>query len=121
EDQLGYWRSRLGQAPVLTLPTDHQRPAIPSFRGGAVPLDLPGWLLARLRVLASAEKTTLFTVLLAAWALLLGRLAGQSEVVIGAPVANRRRPELEQVVGFLANTLALRCDLGGRPSFREFL
>src|SRR5205807_8616918 len=98
-DQLDRWRSRLAGAPVLDLPSDRGRPAVPSFRGGAVPFELAPALRARLQVVARAGDTTLFTVLLAAWALLLARLSGQPDLVIGTPVANRRRPELESVVG----------------------
>src|SRR6202041_1729012 len=85
-------------------------------RGGTVAVRYGGGLVERLKGLCRAEGATLFMALLAGFGVVLGRWSGQREVVIGTPVANRLRPELEGVVGFFVNTLALRLDLGGVPS-----
>ncbi|MFL5542792.1 MAG: non-ribosomal peptide synthetase, partial [Longimicrobiaceae bacterium] len=120
--QLDWWKEHLAGAPaVLELPTDRPRPAVQSFRGAAEPVRLPAELAERLRALSRREGATLFMTLLAAWQLLLSRYSGQSDVVVGAPIAGRTRAEVEGVVGFFANTLALRGDLSGDPSFRTLL
>jgi amino acid adenylation domain-containing protein len=121
ERQLDYWKRELEGLPVLELPTDHPRPAFQSFRGAELPLALPGALAARLRGLGESEGCTLFMTLLAAFFVLLGRYSGQRDVVVGAPIAGRTRPELEALIGFFVNTLVLRGDLSGEPSFRELL
>ncbi len=120
--QLDFWRDRLGGAPaLLELPTDHPRrsPVGVSEKGVAVVLS-PGTTQA-LRDLARAEGATLFMTLLAAWQTLLGRYAGQDDVVVGTPIANRTRAELEPLIGFFVNTLVLRTDLSGDPTFGELL
>ncbi len=122
ERQAAYWKERLRGAPTLTgLPTDRPRPAEQTYRGAAYDFAIPEEVSARLAALAQREGATLFMALLAAVASLLGRYAGEDDVVIGSPVANRTRPELEGVVGLFANTLAIRADLSGDPSFRELL
>ncbi|WP_032620075.1 condensation domain-containing protein, partial [Pseudomonas syringae] len=104
--QRRYWRETLSGAPLLLeLPTDHKRPAAQDYRGGFVPLVFDRALTARLRVLATQQGTTLFMNLLAAWSLLLMRLSGQDDVVIGVPSANRSQQELEGLIGFFVNTL----------------
>ena len=114
ERQLGFWREHLGGAPaLLALPTDRARPSVQSHAGATVPFTLPAALGARLRVLAQRHGVTLYMVVLAAWATLLARLAGQTDVVIGTPVANRQRREVEGLLGFFVNTLALRISVGG--------
>ncbi len=122
ERQTGFWRERLaGAPPVLELPADAPRPAVQGHRGARATLLLPRPLADELRALARREGATLFMTLLAAWKLLLARLAGQDDVVVGTPVAGRSRTEAEGLVGFFVNSLALRTDLSGDPAFRELL
>ena len=119
--QLSYWRARLGGAtPQLDLPTDRSRPAVQSYRGGNVPVALNAELTARLRVLAQRHDMTLFMVLCAGWAILLSRLSGQEDVMIGTPIANRQRPELESLIGVFVNTLVLRVGVQGELSLKKF-
>jgi amino acid adenylation domain-containing protein len=121
-EQAEYWRRTLTGAPaLLALPTDRPRPAEQDFTGGQVPLVLDPELTAGLQRLSRDQGSTVFMTVLAGWALVLSRLSGQSEVVIGTPTANRRRAELEGLVGFFVNTLALRMDLSGSPSGAEVL
>jgi amino acid adenylation domain-containing protein len=120
--QLGYWTGKLaGAPPVLPLPTDRPRPPVQSFAGASHRFHLPGEVVESLGSLAREEEATLFMVLLAAFKTLLARYSGQHDQVVGTPVANRSRSESEGVVGFFANTLALRTDLSGDPTFREAL
>jgi amino acid adenylation domain-containing protein/non-ribosomal peptide synthase protein (TIGR01720 family) len=120
--QLGYWREALhAPLPVLDLPTDFARPPRPSHRGGHVPIAFGADTIAALRALAQREGCTPYMVLFAAFSVLLSRHAGQDDLVIGTPVANRRQAEVEPLVGFFVNTLPVRIDLSGRPSFRELL
>jgi amino acid adenylation domain-containing protein/FkbM family methyltransferase len=119
---LDWWRERLAGAPVLLeLPTDRPRPAVQSYRGSHERIELPAALAERLEALARREGATLFMVLLGAFQVLLGRYAGADDVVVGSPVAGRTRGEVEPLIGFFANTLALRADLSGDPTFREAL
>ncbi|WP_346294332.1 condensation domain-containing protein [Sphaerothrix gracilis] len=119
---LAYWRQHLADAPSrLTLPTDRPRPATPAFQGGRINFAITAKLTQQLKRLGQQTGATLFMTLLAAFAVLLGRYSHQPEVVIGAPIANRHRRELEPLIGFFVNTLALRADLGGNPSFQELL
>ncbi|MET0622456.1 MAG: amino acid adenylation domain-containing protein, partial [Pyrinomonadaceae bacterium] len=122
EEQLRYWRRQLGgELPVLTLPTDRPRPAALSYEGADRRFELPEELTERLKTFSRREGATLFMTLLAAFDALLRRYTGQDDIVIGAPIAGRTRREVEGLVGFFVNTLALRADLSGRPSFRELL
>ena len=122
ERQLGYWRRRLeGLPPVLELPLDRPRPAVQTSRGGEVTTGLPAAETAALRELAGASGASLFMVLLAAFQAVLGRLSGQRDLAVGTAIANRNRLEIEGLIGFFVNTLALRGDLGGDPSFGELL
>ncbi|WP_163230234.1 non-ribosomal peptide synthetase [Caulobacter rhizosphaerae] len=122
ERQLAYWRERLaGAPPVLELPTDRPRPPVESFRGAALPFTLPGTLSEGVRELARREGVTPFMVFLAAFQVLVSRWSGQTDVVVGSAIAGRDRRELEPLVGFFVNTLALRTDLSGDPSFRTLL
>ncbi|WP_122358917.1 non-ribosomal peptide synthetase [Pseudomonas ficuserectae] len=122
EAQRRYWRETLSGAPVLLeLPTDHKRPAVQNYRGGFVPLMFDRALTARLRALATQQGTTLFMNLLAAWSLLLMRLSGQDDVVIGVPSANRSQQELEGLIGFFVNTLALRMTRSASPTVASWL
>jgi amino acid adenylation domain-containing protein len=119
--QLGYWRQQLAELPTLILPTDRERPRMRRFLGGSVPLALSWELIARVRKVAAEEDCTLFMALLAGFAVLLHRYSGQSEVIIGTPVAGRNRVELEQLIGFFVNIVVLRCDCRGDPTYRELL
>jgi amino acid adenylation domain-containing protein len=120
--QLAFWRDTLrGAPPLLELPTDHPRRSVVGAAEEGRPFSLSAGAAAALRALSRAEGTTLFMTLLAAWQTLLGRYAGQDDVVVGTPIANRTRAELEGLIGFFVNTLVLRTDLSGDPSFRELL
>jgi amino acid adenylation domain-containing protein len=121
EAQLAYWRTRLAGAAPLELPTDRARPAVQSFRGGGVEQELGGPAVRALRALAAKTGSTPFMVLLAGWQALLGRMSGQDDVTVGTPIAGRTRRELEGLVGFFVNTLALRTDLSGDPTFGELV
>src|SRR6185369_3936057 len=121
EESLAWWRQSLPGDPQLDLPTDRSRPAVRSYGGSAVPVVLPGELTRSLHVLARETGSTLFMVLAAAFATLLHRLTGSEDLRIGTPVANRVRPEIENLIGFFANTLVLRVDLTGEPRGADLL
>ena len=122
ERQLAYWRERLsGAAPVLELPTDRPRPAVPSLRGAAVSFELPGSLTEELKALGRREGATLFMTLSAAFRALLYRYTGQEDISVGTPIAGRTRAEVEPLVGFFVNTLVLRVGVRGAESFRRLL
>jgi len=122
ETHLRYWRRQLGgELPVLNLPIDKPRPEVQSFRGSSQSLQLPVPVAAALNTLSKREGVTLFMLLLAAFKALLSRYTEQSDIVIGSPIANRNRVELEGLIGFFVNTLALRTDLSGNPTFRELV
>jgi len=122
EQQLGYWRGQLRGAPAgLELPSDYGRPAVQSFRGGLHYFTLPVELVRGLRKLSQSEGATLFMTLLAGFKALLYRYTGQRDVVIGSPIANRTRSELEGLIGFFSNTLVLRTKVSGDWSFRELV
>jgi amino acid adenylation domain-containing protein len=119
---LDHWRRRLQGAPtVLEMPADRPRPATQSFRGGLARLPLGADLSAALIALARSRGATPFMTLLAAFQALLGRMTGHDDLLIGAPAANRGRPEVEGLIGFFVNLLALRADLGGDPPFSALL
>ncbi|HEU4562389.1 MAG TPA: amino acid adenylation domain-containing protein, partial [Longimicrobium sp.] len=122
ERHLAWWRARLAGAPeLLELPTDHPRPAARTYHGAYERADLPAGLLERLRALGQREGATLYMVLLAAFQVLLSRYGGGDDVVVGSPIAGRNRRELEGLIGYFANTLVLRTELGGDPGFGEVL
>ena len=122
ESQLAWWRERLGgEPPVLDLPHDRPRPAVAGWRGRGLPFSISAETVERLRALCRARAVTPFMALFAAFAALLARHTGQDDVVIGSPVANRHRGEIEGLVGFFVNALALRVDLSGDPTFSELL
>jgi len=122
QSQLAYWKQKLsGMAEALELPTDRPRPPVQSIWGAKHFLKIPQQLTDALRAIAQEEKASLFMTLLAGWKVLLHRYTGQSDIVVGAPVANRNRSEFEGMVGFFVNSLILRTDLSGDPSFRELL
>jgi amino acid adenylation domain-containing protein len=119
---IGYWRDKLAHAPAhLNLPTDFPRPAVASHRGGVVEVHLDAGLSGSLSQLAKQENATLFMVLLAAFKIVLFRYSGEEDIVVGSPIANRQRKEVEELVGIFINTLALRTSLSGNPTFREVL
>ncbi|MDW8319484.1 MAG: condensation domain-containing protein, partial [Anaerolineae bacterium] len=122
EAQLGYWRQKLaGAPPLLELPTDRPRPPVQTFRGAYQTFRLSREVSAALRRLTQGEGATLFMTLLAAFQTWLNRYAGQDDICVGTPIANRTRAELEGIVGFFVNTLVMRGDLSGDPTFRELL
>jgi amino acid adenylation domain-containing protein len=122
ERQLGYWRRQLAGAPtLLTLPSDRARPARQSSRGAVVSVTVPAATTRRLTELAANLNATPFMMFLAGFAVVLSRYAGQSELVIGTPVAGRTHVELEPIVGLFTNTVGLRVSLAGDPSFRQLL
>jgi amino acid adenylation domain-containing protein len=120
--QVGYWKERLTGAPaLLELPADRPRPPVQSHRGARETFALPRALLDGLQALGRSEGATLYMVLLSAFQLLLSKYSGSEDVVVGSPIAGRTRKEVEELIGFFANTLVLRTDLSGDPSFRELL
>jgi amino acid adenylation domain-containing protein len=121
DEQLVYWKQQLAGLPALSLPTDHSRPFVSHFACGARSFSLPPNLCAELKALSRREGVTLFMTMLAAFQILLGRYCGQEDIAVGTPVANRGRPELEDLIGFFVNTLVLRTNLSGNPTFREML
>lgn len=122
EAQSAYWQNRLQDAPaVLELPTDRPRPTTRRHEGGLVAVMLDEDLTAQLKALGQRSGATLFMTLLAGWALLLARLSGQQDIVVGTPSANRGRKEIEGLIGFFVNTLALRLELPEALSVEGFL
>ncbi len=118
---LGFWRTQLRDLTALQLPTDHPRPTRPTFRGQVVEFDLAPEVASGLRMLSAEANATLHMTLLTAFAALLSRYSGQGDVPIGVPSAGRMRPELETLIGYFANTLVIRADLSGNPTFLEVL
>ncbi len=122
KSQLVYWQQKLENLPpVLALPTDNPRPAVQSLRGARQTLILPQSLTEALKSLSQKEGVTLFMVLLAAFKTLLYRYTGQTDLVVGTPIANRNQIETENLLGCFINTLVLRTNLSNNPSFRELL
>ncbi|QSQ54056.1 non-ribosomal peptide synthase/polyketide synthase [Xanthomonas translucens pv. undulosa] len=120
--QREFWVERLHDAPtLLALPADRPRPALQDSRGDIVTFALDTELSAALKALSERHGTTLFMTVLSAWSVLLARLSGQDQVVIGSPVANRHRSEFEPLIGLFVNTQALRIDLRGNPSLADLL
>lgn len=120
--EVRYWRERLNGAPsMLKLPTDRPRPTVPSYAGATVDFHCPLAVAEGLVQISRQAGGTLFMVLLAAFKVLLYRLTGETDLVVGTPIANRNRTELESLIGFFVNQLALRTDLSGDPTFREVL
>jgi amino acid adenylation domain-containing protein len=121
EDQLAYWRQQLAGLSPLAMPLDFPRPATERHRGAAHRFTLPLALTSALSDLARQCGATLYMTVLAAFQVLLQRHAGQDDIAVGTPVANRDQVETEALIGFFANTLVLRTDLSGNPSFRELV
>jgi amino acid adenylation domain-containing protein len=121
ETQLAYWRQQLNGISMLNLPADRPRPAIQSYRGKRQFLQLSKQLSEALETLSQREGVTLFMTMLAAFKTLLYHYAQQEDIVVGSPIANRNRSEIEALIGFFVNSLVLRTDLSGNPTFRELL
>ncbi|WUQ57217.1 amino acid adenylation domain-containing protein [Streptomyces virginiae] len=121
EAQLGYWQQKLADVPTLELPTDRPRPPVQSFRGARHEMAWSPELSRSISELAHREGVSLFMALLAGFDVLMARSSGQRDVTVGTPIANRTMTELERLVGFFANTLALRVDLSGDPTFSDVL
>ncbi|KMJ45032.1 hypothetical protein AB204_11230 [Xenorhabdus khoisanae] len=121
-EQRDFWCDQLKGAPaLLTLPADRPRPAVQTYIGGKVSFHLDATLLASLKGLGQRHNSTLFMTVLTAWGIVLARLSGQDDIVIGTPVANRPHHELEGLIGFFVNTLALRVTLNNDISVAELL
>ncbi|HVG31078.1 MAG TPA: amino acid adenylation domain-containing protein, partial [Pyrinomonadaceae bacterium] len=121
DEQLSYWRRQLEDLPTLQLPTDYRRPPVPTFKGASHRFTFPRPLTDALKELSRQSGVTLYMTLLASFKVLLMRYTGQEDVVVGTPIANRTRKEIEGLIGFFVNTLVLRTDLSGEPTFRGLL
>jgi aspartate racemase len=121
KEQVSYWTSQLAGAAKLNLPTDHARPKLRTHRGGHLSFTLPSDLTDKLKKLSNTEGATLFMTLLAAFNVLLFRYTGEQDIVVGSPIAGRNRIETEPLIGFFVNSLALRTDVSGDPTFRELI
>lgn len=122
EKQLNYWKEVLsGELPILEMPTDRQRPAVSTYRGKIQSILIDEELTAKLDRLCRTRGCSMFMALLALFHLLLYRYSGQQDILVGSPIANRNRSEVESMIGFFANTLVFRADLSGSPSFAQLL
>jgi amino acid adenylation domain-containing protein len=125
ESQLAYWKKQFGTLPsTLELPTDHPRPNLQAhraFHGAHHTLTLSAGLTRKIRETCQRESVTLFMLLMAAYQIMLHRYTGEEDIVVGTPIAGRQQPETEDLIGLFINTLALRGDLSGNPTTREFL
>jgi amino acid adenylation domain-containing protein len=122
ENLLAYWREQLAGAPAtLNLPLARTRPAVQGFSGAARAQSLPASLSDALKALSHEEGVTLFMILLAGFEVFLHRQTGQEDLILGTPITNRSHVELEGLIGFFSNSLVLRADLSGNPTFRELL
>ncbi len=122
ETKLNYWRQKLaGAPPLLELPTDRPRPPVETFRGGSYAFTLSSQLTRQILSLSQTTGITLFMTLQAAFVTLLHRYTGQDDILVGTPIANRNRQEIEPLIGFFVNTLVLRTKLNGNPKFSELL
>lgn len=121
QPQLDYWKRQLADLPTLALPTDRPRPSEPTFAGARRCISLSRELTRRLKALAREQGVTLFVVLLSAFKAMLYRYARQDEIVVGTSASCRNPPETEDMLGFFLNTLVLRTDVRGDPTFRELL
>jgi amino acid adenylation domain-containing protein/non-ribosomal peptide synthase protein (TIGR01720 family) len=122
EQQLQFWKGQLvGELPVLQLPTDRPRPSIQSYRGAMHYVVFPNPLLEQLKALSREENCTLFMTLLAAYQGFLSRYTGQTDILVGSPIANRNYREIEEMIGLFVNTLVYRADLINDPTFKHLL
>jgi amino acid adenylation domain-containing protein len=121
EELVGWWTRRLANLPALAMPADRPRPAVMGHRGGSVPVYLDRELRDELAALGAGQDATVFMVLLTAFATVLARHSGQSDFAVGTPIAERQLPELAEVLGPFTNTVPIRLDLSGDPSFAVML
>lgn len=122
KEQLSYWKNQLCEIPpALILPLDHLRPPQQSFNGSALVFTVSKTLTDKLNELSRNSGASLFMTILGAFSLLMSRYSGQDDLIIGTPIANRNRREIEPLIGFFVNTLALRISVSGNPKFSEFL
>ncbi len=121
QEQLSYWQEELDGAPSLLELTDKPRPPVQRYEGSQATTFLNGDSRDQIRIFCEREGVTVFMLLLATWELLLYRYSGQDQIVVGTPIAGRTCPETEDLIGFFVNTLAMRGDLSGNPTFRELL
>lgn len=122
ETQLTYWKRQLAAAPsILNLPTDRPRPTVPTFQGETFSFVVSPQLTTKLKALSNRSGTTLFMTLLTAFKVLLHRYTGETNIVVGSPVAGRNRADIEGLIGFFVNTLILHTDVSGNPTFRTLL
>ncbi|MEG3870446.1 amino acid adenylation domain-containing protein [Microcoleus sp. Z1_B5] len=122
ETQLAYWKKQLGgNLPVLNLPTDRPRSAVQTFRGAVHKFTIPKAIAEEMTLLSQREKATLFMTLLAAFKTLIYRYTGQEDILVGSPIANRNRREIEELIGLFANTLVFRTNLSSNPTFKDLL
>ncbi|WP_345007205.1 condensation domain-containing protein, partial [Dactylosporangium siamense] len=115
QTQLDYWREALADAPTLNLPTDHPRPAVRSSEGALLEFAVPAEVAEGLRVVSRGAGASMFMTMFAAYTVLLSGYSGQDDIVVGTPIANRNRAEVEGLIGYFVNTLVLRTDLSGDP------
>ncbi|MCX7921060.1 MAG: amino acid adenylation domain-containing protein [Clostridia bacterium] len=122
KSQLAYWKDKLGaEKTVIELPADRVRPPLQTFKGASLKFTLSPMLTKSIRALCNEKDATLFMVLIAALKILMHRYTGETNISVGTPIANRNRSELENLIGFFANTLVLKTDLSDNPSFEEVL
>jgi len=121
EEQFAFWKEQLNNISTLELPTDRPRPSVQTFCGAEHKVEFSENITEALRDLGRKEGATLFMILLAAFQSLLHRYTGQENIVVGTPIANRNREEIEGLIGFFVNTLVMRTDTSGDPTFRELL
>ncbi|MGD2087794.1 MAG: amino acid adenylation domain-containing protein [Candidatus Aminicenantes bacterium] len=122
QKQLNYWKQRMADVPsLLELPTDRPRPPLQAYAGRVEYMKIGSELTKKLKLLSRELGSTLFMTLLSAFALLLSRYSGQTDIVIGTPIANRTRKEIEPLIGFFVNTLMMRIDLSGNLSFAQLV
>jgi amino acid adenylation domain-containing protein len=119
--QLDYWQEHLRGSASLELPTDRPRPPLQSYRGAHLRFDLSAQLVSGLERIGQEQGATLYMTLLAVIDVLLHRYSRQTDIIVGSPIANRNRAEIEPLIGFFANTLVMRTDLSGNPTFVELL
>jgi len=122
EKEMEYWRQHIGMnPPTLQLPLDFPRPAVQTFNGKTLSIDIPPEIVSKLKELSRQESVTLFMTMLAAFQTLLFRYSGQDEILVGSPIANRTRQELEHIIGFFVNNIVIKSDFTERPDFTELL
>ncbi|NER93229.1 MAG: amino acid adenylation domain-containing protein [Symploca sp. SIO1B1] len=121
QEELSYWKKQLTGIETLSLPGDRPRPPVQSFRGSMMSITLPGKLIRHLEALSRREKVSLSTLMLGAFQTLLYRYTHQQDIAVASPIANRNRSEIEGLIGFFVNTLILRTNLQGNPSFPQLL